>query len=139
MLCDYSRAIESDLSRWHREDLRTIGRGLTYRRLGVLVAGLPDDSLLARAVSKDAPEREPTAEEERAIWTLTNQLLAGIKDEVAGANYQRGGGKGAKPKPTPRPGVDATGVERVASNPSPLTPEQKRAAIARVAPRREED
>lgn len=32
-------------------------------------------------------------------------LLALIADLLAGANWQRGGGKGQRPKPIPRPGV----------------------------------
>lgn len=37
-------------------------------------------------------------------WTTTDHLLAGVLDALNGANYQRGGGRGSKPKPVPRPG-----------------------------------
>lgn len=37
--------------------------------------------------------------------TMTNLLLASIADIGAMANWQRGGGKGSKPKPIKRPGV----------------------------------
>lgn len=40
-----------------------------------------------------------------AIWTLEAQLLALLADILNVANYQRGGGKGVKPKPVERPGV----------------------------------
>jgi hypothetical protein len=40
-----------------------------------------------------------------SIWTLEAQLLALIGDILNVANYQRGGGKGQKPKPLERPGV----------------------------------
>lgn len=42
----------------------------------------------------------------------TNYLLAHVVDRLASANHQRGGGKGSKPKPIPRPGVSA-GAERI--------------------------
>jgi len=36
-------------------------------------------------------------------WDTHADLLAYIADLLAGANYQRSGGKGQKPKPVPRP------------------------------------
>lgn len=38
-----------------------------------------------------------------ASWDLTAQLLRQIDLRLAGANWQRGGGKGQKPKPIPLP------------------------------------
>lgn len=38
-------------------------------------------------------------------WTLNDHLLAGAVDALRGANWQRGGAKGSKPKPIPRPGT----------------------------------
>jgi len=52
-------------------------------------------------------------------WSLTNQLLAHVVDVLAMANYQRGGGKGSKPKlltagsrrsAKPAPNVDVRGL-----------------------------
>lgn len=40
---------------------------------------------------------------ESARWGPAEHLLALAVDVLAGANWQRGGGKGAKPKPIPRP------------------------------------
>ena len=40
---------------------------------------------------------------EIADWPLTVQLLARAVDLLASANWQRGGGKGTKPRPIPRP------------------------------------
>ena len=37
-------------------------------------------------------------------WDTSEHLLAAIFDTLRGANYQRSGGKGKKPKPLPRPG-----------------------------------
>lgn len=39
-----------------------------------------------------------------AAWTTGEHLTAVVADVLAGANWQRGGGKGAQPKPVPRPG-----------------------------------
>jgi hypothetical protein len=40
---------------------------------------------------------------EIADWTVTVQMLAVIADRLAQANWQRSGGKGARPRPIPRP------------------------------------
>lgn len=40
-----------------------------------------------------------------AGWGLSEQLLAATLDTLRGANWQRSGGRGAKPKPIPRPGA----------------------------------
>lgn len=47
-----------------------------------------------------------------SAWTLEAQLLALVADILNVANYQRGGGKGAKPKPIERPGVKNEQVQR---------------------------
>lgn len=38
-----------------------------------------------------------------AEWTLAVQMLASLIDISAAGNWQRGGGKGAKPRPVKRP------------------------------------
>jgi hypothetical protein len=38
-----------------------------------------------------------------AHWGVQEHLLATVADLLAGANWQRGGGKGQRPKPVPRP------------------------------------
>ncbi len=38
-------------------------------------------------------------------WEDRDYLLALVADELRGANWQRGGDKGAQPKPIPRPGA----------------------------------
>lgn len=75
-------------------DLRDLGDALSYRRLSVFLAGSPEDSSFARSSGGD-----------ESLWTLTDQLLALIADQLAAANWQRGGGVGPRPKPIPRPGV----------------------------------
>lgn len=121
-------------------DLRDLGRGLSYRRLGVLVAGLSRESALARKLSREAAADpgEMSPEDEALAWSLEHHLLAMIVDLLAGANWQRGGGKGSRPQPLPRPGVKPSG-ERVGGGDSPLTPEQKMRALRAIAPRADED
>lgn len=38
-----------------------------------------------------------------ARWGITEHLLASAVDALHGANWQRGGGKGSRPKPINRP------------------------------------
>ena len=45
---------------------------------------------------------------ESAFWTVDTHLLAGVLDALNGANFQRGGGRGKKPSPIPRPGEKPT-------------------------------
>lgn len=40
-----------------------------------------------------------------SAWTLEAQIMALVVDVLNVANYQRGGGKGQRPKPLQRPGV----------------------------------
>lgn len=40
---------------------------------------------------------------EAARWGVTDYLLANAVDALQGANWQRGGGKGSRPKPVHRP------------------------------------
>lgn len=55
----------------------------------------PRDSQLAYAVHG-----------ETVLWGVTDHLLAAVVDALNAANWQRGGGKGPRPKPVKRPGVD---------------------------------
>lgn len=47
-------------------------------------------------------------------WQASEELLAGILDAVNGLLWQGGGGKGAKPKPVPRPSASRDAVEESA-------------------------
>lgn len=78
---------------------------LTWRRLGVLIARIPEDSALARSL----------AGPEAALWTPERHLLAGAIDSLGVVAYLVGGllvGLGSvkenpvpQPKPIQRPGV----------------------------------
>ncbi len=54
---------------------------------------LPVGSAVLRALDSEG----------RLQWTVTDYLLATVVDLLAGANWQRSGGKGSRPKPIPRP------------------------------------
>lgn len=58
-----------------------------------LVAALPRDAATTRALHGPS-----------VAWGDSEHLLALIVDLLAGANWQRSGGKSPKPKPIPRPG-----------------------------------
>jgi len=66
-------------------------------------------------------------------WTLTAQLLAGVHDRLAEANWQRAGGKGPRPKAIPRPGVESNGRNFGGSD--GRTPDEMKAELARMAGR----
>jgi len=91
--------LEADLQRFYEVDLRDLGRGLSWRRLGVLVAGLPREAATVRALVGEA-----------ADWGATEHLLAAAVDALHAANWQRSGKKGSqRPKPLRRPGLDESG------------------------------
>ena len=131
-----------DLLEEHREaldyDLLTLGldlndvgsRHLDWRRLRAVVTYLPATSALGRSVHGDA-----------ASWSTTDYLLAAAADALAAGNWQRGGGKGRRPKPIPRPGDEdstktskrfgtgrlpldqaQTFFDRINRHPDPVTP-----------------
>lgn len=52
------------------------------------------------------------------VWSLTDHLLATAVDALHSANWQRGGGKGSRPKPIERPGAEPTS-ETLGSDPIP--------------------
>lgn len=65
---------------------------------------------LARQLPPSSPWvlRETNGE---SAWQIQEQLLALAVDVLALANWQRGGGKGRRPKPIERPGVKSTSDE----------------------------
>jgi hypothetical protein len=53
-----------------------------------------------------------------APWGLSELLLRRIDLHLAGANYQRGGGKGQKPKPIELPDGKGRGSKPASTKPS---------------------
>ena len=107
---EHREAVEYDLItlglRW-----RDVGsKSLTWRDAWVVASSSPRTSALARAIQGDAAE-----------WGTTDYLLAIVADVLQGANYQRGGGKGRKPKPIQRPGKKPQGEsQHFGADPLPL-------------------
>lgn len=72
-----------------------------------LIATAGPDSAIVRDARKDEWE-----------WDLTNQLLAFIADQLKMSAWD---GKGARPKPIPRPGVDGKEMETAGVKPEGLS------------------
>lgn len=68
--------------------------GVSIFDIAAMAAHLPRDSATMLAVH---PKTEYEA------WDVGDWLLANVVDLLAAANWQRGGGKGARPKPVQRP------------------------------------
>jgi hypothetical protein len=82
----------------------------------VLLIHLPQDAASVKI-------RDPGA------WDLTDQLLAGIHDLLAAANWQRSGDKRIpRPKPLPRPGVKNPGEKRFGTASLSITEMRERLA-----------
>lgn len=75
---------------FHRREIGTLT--LSWHELRVLIEHSSRDSALYRARN---PKSWP--------WTVDTDLLAGILFTLQGANWQRAGGKGEKPKAVERP------------------------------------
>lgn len=82
---------------------------LTWRRLGVLLRQLPIEARTVRITVGD-----------QALWSQETYMLANVVDLLSGANWQRGGGKGRKPKPMQRPGQKPDVEETRLGTPIPL-------------------
>lgn len=63
------------------------------------------------------------------MWGLSEQLAAAQVDELRSANWQRGGGKGRRPRPIPRPGIEDKTTERIGGM-TTYTVEEMRVLIA---------
>lgn len=117
--------VEADLQRYYGLRLADLCAGrLTWRRLGVLVRQLPLESATVRSVRGAEP------------WGATEHLLATVAETLAWANWQRGGGKGPRPKHIRRPGAPdaATHIGRT-TRPA----REVRAYLARFRPREVSD
>lgn len=85
-------ALEADFQRVYGLDLGDLWAGrMTVPRAANLTTHLPWGSAIFRAMGLDQ------------AWTTGEHLAAQSVDLMAAANWQRGGGKGSRPKPIPRP------------------------------------
>lgn len=69
-------------------------------------------SLLFQAPAGSAVHAAIHGSEARS-WSVDTYMLAAVVDLLAGANYQRAGGKGRKPRPVQRPGSGKAKQKRV--------------------------
>ena len=123
-LREHGAALEADLQAHYGTPLSDLTTGrLSWRRLKVLIDGLPRTSNMVHAIHG-----------EDADWGIAEHLLALNYDAAQIANWQRSkdGSTGRnRPKPFPRPGVR----KRVGK--TSMTPADARAYLARLAPQRE--
>jgi hypothetical protein len=81
---------------------------MSWRRLGVLLEGLPPESLWWTAIRR-RPESKPGGDVDAVRWGTTHELLAGVIDashEVAWTIAQVNSNRDVpKPSPYPRPRV----------------------------------
>lgn len=106
---EHGSALEYDLLQQGKY-LDEVGAGaLSWRDLEVIVDHLPRTSALGRSVGG-----------ERAAWGPAEYLLAGLLDAANSGNWQRGGGKGARPKRVKRP-EDAQKGEKIGAGAIPIS------------------
>lgn len=104
--------MEADLLRYFSVDLMDLWRGgLSFRRLAVLIAHLPEESWTQTAI-RDATEGalvEVDGPPKFGPWSLSNYQLAALRDEIAELRFvvarTAGAEKYPAPEPTPRPGL----------------------------------
>jgi hypothetical protein len=117
LLDEHGDAVEADLTRYYQTDLRDLWRGdLTYRRLAVLIAGLPQESLTKTALRNATPVvdlSEQAATNDYGPWSQVEMLLAELVDTMHWLQWAKtkdGSDNKNPPKPFPRPGVDRSPV-----------------------------
>lgn len=77
-------------------DLNDLGtERLSWSRLWAVVRWSPSTSALSKSMHGEDAE-----------WSIDTHLLASAVDALRAGNWQRGGGKGKRPKPVERPGKD---------------------------------
>jgi hypothetical protein len=114
----HAAAVEADLLRYYRTDLRDLWRPgggeskLTWRRLRVLIDALPGESATKTATRDELSDAElvELSKQVKAhgAWSHSEYLLAQIADLLSWvifAEYHSQGGKPKPPEPLSRPGV----------------------------------
>lgn len=110
LLREHRELIEIDLIRFYGARFTDLLEEHGPRLVAAMVVHLPDDSALMRELAQG--------------WGLQDQLLAGIFDRLAEANWQRteDGQKGHnRPNPIPRPGVKSENSQQLGSGVMSLT------------------
>lgn len=122
MLRDYAAQLESDLTRYCREDLRHLfqpGGGptrLTWRRLGTLVDGLPGHGALKTAIlaslgDEKLAELSKAGPKEHGAWSHTDLRIAALEDVARQILWRvmqataKDPGRIPFPEPVARPGI----------------------------------
>ena len=96
---EFCRAVEAELIKVGLR-LRWLCDGtdrLNWRDVQVVILETDQSSAIARHELGES-----------TFWTVDTHLLAGVLDALNGANFQRGGGRGKRPSPVPRPGEKPT-------------------------------
>lgn len=83
---------------------------LDWWRLKAIIRNLPQGSALHRAYAGTD-----------SVWGLAEHLLATIVDTLQAGNWQRGGGKGKRPQPIPRPGAERKKKTKIGGASMPLS------------------
>jgi hypothetical protein len=97
LLDKHGEAIEADLRRYYGVRVRDLfdpASDLSPREVFSLLIHMPTDSAYHAELAGGPQFRD---------WNAATYLLANVQDLLQGANYQRAGGKGRKPKPAYRP------------------------------------
>jgi hypothetical protein len=117
---EHAEALESDLARWYATDLRDLWRPgggssrLTYRRLRVLIDGLPAESRLKTEIRDGLTQEQwDTLPDPQGYgeWSRTDHLLAAVHDRIGMLDHtlalvnSKPGTNLPLPRPYPRPGV----------------------------------
>ena len=93
-----------ELVKEHREaihfDLLTLG--LSPRLIGTTRFGWDDFAVWVKYMPRSSQLFQSVHGPQ---WSAELHMLANVVDLLAAANWQRGGGKGGRPKPVKRPGV----------------------------------
>jgi len=87
ILAHHGEAVEADFQQFYGLRLGECG----FSRMSRLLRQLPDEARLWRRLADQQPRAAGTPDV--SGWSLSDQLLATIVDELAIANWQRGGGK----------------------------------------------
>ena len=110
---EYAEELEADLQRYYQIPLTSLGAGLSWRRLLVLVEHLPPEGALNTAIRNATPEAElakANGDGTRAPWSTLETLVAALIDELRqfAWMYSTVHSKQAPKKPDPirRPGVN---------------------------------